>query len=237
MKPLNLRLAMGTGLVAVTLACWATSPPGLETYVKVETDSLAANPGNFWARAILFSDTLADPPSGFAKRLGNGKCRPMKLKTLGTAWVPNELVRNFQQLKVGETYLFAGTVNQTSRRFFVIVDACCSLQTSKDGGELWIDVLHPGEMTSSKEMAVSESMKSEVVPLAASGKTEDAEAKAREEAAVQEATEKPDAKAAPMAQAEETRSKVKMARPRTADEMKKAAETGEPPEWMQPIQF
>ena len=47
MKPLNLRLAMVTGLAAGAFACWAASPPGLDAYVAVEIDSLAANPGNY----------------------------------------------------------------------------------------------------------------------------------------------------------------------------------------------
>ena len=184
MKPLNLRLAMAAGLAAGAFACWAASPPGLDAYVAVETDSLAANPGNSWARAVLFSDTFLGPPSGFAKRLGDAKCRPMKLKTLGTAWVPIELNREFQQLKVGETYHFAGTVNHTSRRYFVIVDACYALQDSKDGGELWIDALHPDAGTSAQEMAAEAEARAEREAA------EVAELKAREETEAQEAAEK-----------------------------------------------
>ena len=190
MKPLNLRLAMVTGLAAGAVACWAASPPGLDAYVAVETDSLAANPGNSWARAILFADTLVGPPSGFAKRLGDSTCRPMKLKTLGTAWVPNELNREFQRLKVGETYHFAGTVNHTSRRFFVVVDACYALQASKDGGERWIDALHPDAGTSTQEMATAESPVAETEASAEREAAEAAELKAREEAEAQEAAEK-----------------------------------------------
>ena len=186
MRPLNLRLAMVTGLAAGALACWAASPPEMDAYVKVETDSLAGKPGDFWARAVLFSDTFAGPPSGFAKRLGDAKCRPMKLKTLGTAWVPNELNREFQQLKVGETYHFAGTVNHTSHRFFVIVNACYALQTSPDGGELWIDALHPAAGSSSIEMAASEPPEAKAEARAESVAAAGTELQAREEAERQE---------------------------------------------------
>ena len=212
MKPLNLRLAMVTGLAAGAVACWAASPPGLDAYVAVETDSLAANPGNSWARAILFADTLVGPPSGFAKRLGDSTCRPMKLKTLGTAWVPNELNREFQRLKVGETYHFAGTVNHTSRRFFVVVDACYALQASKDGGERWIDALHPDAGTSTQEMATAESPVAETEARAEREAAEAAELKAREEAEAQEAAEKQAQIEAKRSAAEEARAAQEEAR-------------------------
>ena len=109
-------LAIASGMVAGALV-WAIAAPSPDTYVKFEATALARSPQNAWARAILFSDSIEMPPSGRPQRLDRKNYLSMRLKTAGIAWVPEELASKFQALPVGQTFSFAGTVDQISRRY------------------------------------------------------------------------------------------------------------------------
>ncbi|HAL91464.1 MAG TPA: hypothetical protein DCM68_00340, partial [Verrucomicrobia bacterium] len=143
MKQIKLGLAIAAGILAGALAWAAGSSLSPDSYAKVEAQSLVTSPQSAWARAILFSDVLESPPSGRPQRLNRKNYLPMKLKTAGTAWVLEDLALKFQTLKVGDTYSFAGTVDQISRRYYIIVDACYRIQTAEDMNEKWTDMLNP----------------------------------------------------------------------------------------------
>ena len=142
MKPIKLGLATLAGMMAGVLALAAGLSP--DSYVKVEASSLVTSPQASWARAILFTDELVSTPSGRPQRLDRKNYLPMQLKTAGNVWVAESLATKFQTLQVGETYSFAGTVDQISRRYYVIVDACYRIQTAKDMAERWTDMLAEG---------------------------------------------------------------------------------------------
>lgn len=142
MKRIKLGLAMASGLMAGAMA-WAAGSAPADSYAKVEAASLVSSPQNSWARAILFTDVLETPPDGRMQRLDRKNYRAMKLKTAGTVWVPDDLALKFQALQTGSTYSFAGTVDQISRRYYVIVDACFTIQTADNLKELWTDMLNP----------------------------------------------------------------------------------------------
>ena len=146
MKPTHLGLAMVAGLLVGTLA-WAAGMPAPDSYAKVDAASLVTSPQSAWARAILFTDVLVSPPAGKSQRLDRKNYLQMKLENAGTAWVPENLAPKFLMLKTGDTYSFAGTVDQISRRYYLIVDACFRIQTAEDMAEQWIDMLNPPQGT------------------------------------------------------------------------------------------
>ena len=143
MKPVKMGLAWAAGLAAGALAWAAGSSPSPDSYSKIDAASLVNSPQSSWARAILFSDVMEQVPAGRPERLDRKNFLPMKLKTAGTVWVPEALAAKFQVLKMGDTYSFAGTVDQISRRYYVIVDACYTVQTAENMSERWTDMLNP----------------------------------------------------------------------------------------------
>ena len=145
MKRMKLGMAMASGMVAGVLAWAASTSPVQDSYVKIDAASLVSTPQSAWARAILFSDAMETPPAGRGQRLDRKNYLSMKLKSAGTVWVPEELAPKFQALQVGDTYSFAGTVDQISRRYYIIVDACYRIQTLDDMNEQWTDMLHAPE--------------------------------------------------------------------------------------------
>lgn len=145
MKRMKLGMAMASGMVAGVLAWAANSSPVQDSYVKIDAASLVSTPQSAWARAILFSDAMETPPAGRVQRLDRKNYLSMKLKSAGTVWVPEDLASKFQVLQAGNTYSFAGTVDQISRRYYVIVDACYRIQTVDDMNEQWTDMLNAPE--------------------------------------------------------------------------------------------
>ncbi|NCA81225.1 MAG: hypothetical protein EOM72_00565 [Opitutae bacterium] len=145
MKRMKLGMAMASGILAGVLAWAATTSPVQDSYVKIDAASLVSTPQSAWARAILFSDAMETLPAGRVQRLDRKDYLAMKLKSAGTVWVPEELAPKFQTLRVGDTYSFAGTVDQISRRYYIIVDACYRIQTLDNVNEQWTDMLHAPE--------------------------------------------------------------------------------------------
>ena len=152
MRQIRVGFAMASGLLAGLLvyAAVAATP---DSYTKVEAGSLVTSPQNSWARAILFADELVQAPAGRAQRLDRKNYLPMRLKVAGTVWVPEALAPKFQALVVGNTYSFAGTVDQISRRYYIIVDACYVLQTAADMTQRWTDMLNPPTQTEAERQA------------------------------------------------------------------------------------
>jgi hypothetical protein len=139
----KLILSLTSGIVAGALL-WAVASPAPDHYAKIDASSLVRSPQNSWARAILFTDVLETVPSGRTRRLDRRNYLPMRLKTAGTVWVNEDLAPTFANLTVGNTYSFGGTVDQISRRYYVIVDACFAVRTASDMSEHWTDMLKPG---------------------------------------------------------------------------------------------
>ena len=152
MMRVRMGLAAAAGLMAGALA-WAASSSSVDSYAKVEAESLVRSPQNSWARAILFTDVLKTPPDGRTKRLGRTEYREMILETAGSVWVPADISDKFQTLQAGSIYSFAGIVDQVSRRYYVIVDACYTIQTADNLKEHWTDMLNPAAETAATDVS------------------------------------------------------------------------------------
>jgi hypothetical protein len=141
-------LPAAASAVAFLLAFAAQAPAAAKNpaaMMSVTAESLVKSPMNAWARAILFSDTVAELPGSRSQKLDRKYYFPMELETAGTVWIPESCADDFRRLTPGGTYSFAGTVDQISRRYYIIIDGCYRLQTADDMQEQWIDMLQTPE--------------------------------------------------------------------------------------------
>jgi hypothetical protein len=135
------RIAWMVALAAAALAAGVASGRGRVDYSEVTAESLVTSPQASWARAILFTDEVVAVPSGRWKRLERKNYAEMRLRTVGTVWIPEEKVSAFEGVEPGRLYSFGGTVDQFSRRYYVILDAVFELQTGDDLSAHWTGML------------------------------------------------------------------------------------------------
>ncbi|MDR0994419.1 MAG: hypothetical protein LBN38_07655 [Verrucomicrobiota bacterium] len=146
--------------ITLAVGIWAGSAWGAvepSSYSRVDAESLVKSPQSAWARSILFTDEIVSLPDGRAQRLDRRNYYPMQLKAAGQAWIPSDLAPQFQNLDVGGTYSFGGTVDQISRRYYLIIDSCYAIQTAANMQEHWIDMLHPEESDLTQQAGLSDS--------------------------------------------------------------------------------
>ncbi len=89
-----------------------------EEYLAVKADALKANPQVYWARGIVFTDTLEAPVSEKSIKISGRKYQEFKTRTLGTCYVDAALKSALDNLKLGEDYIFTGTVYQEDKGWF-----------------------------------------------------------------------------------------------------------------------
>ena len=121
-------------VLTVATAAWA------EEYVKLEPQELKSNPQAYWARGIVFSDVLESAPTAELVKLGDRKYHPIQTRTLGDCYIDSALKETVDALKLGEPYIFSGSVYQKKSgyvfskvRFFVVIKSVTS--TVKEAGE------------------------------------------------------------------------------------------------------
>jgi len=115
-------------LLVIGLALAWSAVAKADEYVKIEAAELKANPQTYWARGIIFSDILESQPTAEEIKLGDNKYYPVQMRTLGTCYVDASLKETVAALKLGDEYIFAGSVYQkeggffsSKRRFFVVI--------------------------------------------------------------------------------------------------------------------
>lgn len=116
-------------LCLVLALAWTLIPRAhAEEYITVESASLKSNPQTYWARGIVFSDVLESIPGGKSVKLGERSYLPIQTRILGTCYIDASLEDAVKQLKLGEEYVFAGSVYQkdsgiifSKRRFYVVI--------------------------------------------------------------------------------------------------------------------
>lgn len=154
-NPFKKATALAGGMVLAWVT-WAIAAGEPVSHSKIEAATLQRTPQNAWARAILFSDVIETLPNQRSRRLDRKNYLSMRLKEAGTVWIPEQLAPQFRALEQGGTYSFAGTVDQISRRYYVIIDACYKVQTMTDMTERWIDMLHGDTRTEPSKAELSE---------------------------------------------------------------------------------
>ncbi len=79
---------------------------------------VAANPQRFWARGVVFRDTLVSAPGNSSVRIGDRRGFPFATKTAGECLVDENIAPAFRNLPVGREYIFSATVFSESRGLF-----------------------------------------------------------------------------------------------------------------------
>ncbi len=120
MKRTHQTMAVFFGISAVLLASLAVGQAP-SAFLRIEAATLLMTPQIAMDRAVLFSDVLETGPEGTPRRFDGQSYLPMRLKELGTVWVPEERAPEFKDLAAGQVYEFEGTVGQYSRRYHVLV--------------------------------------------------------------------------------------------------------------------
>jgi hypothetical protein len=92
-----------------------------EDYTAVETKDLVKNPQWFWAKGIVFKDTLVAPPRRGTTRFGDRPYQEVELKVLGPCYVDTALAPAMADAALGKEYTFTGTVYQRGRRYVVAI--------------------------------------------------------------------------------------------------------------------
>ena len=113
------------------------------TYTQFEAATLKKSPHHAWARSIAFLDeiTAIPSPSDKPQRLDRRMYYPLELKTAGTAWIREDRYDQFQALPLDTPFTFGGTVDQFSRRYYLILDAAFQVEVLPTQEERWLDVL------------------------------------------------------------------------------------------------
>ncbi|OQW96495.1 MAG: hypothetical protein BWK77_04420, partial [Verrucomicrobia bacterium A1] len=92
-------------------------------YRNVEARDLVERPQNYWARPIVFQDTLLQPPSGRDFKLEGIRYATFTTKTIGTCYLVKPLESVLAQVPADRDYVFSGTVLQRGGRYYVIVES------------------------------------------------------------------------------------------------------------------
>ena len=100
-----------------------------EEYLTVKAPELKANPQNYWARGIVFTDRLQGYASDISVKLGGRRYHVFKTEVLGDCYVDAELMGKLKDVELGKRLAFTGTVYQrdkgwfsSKRQFFIAVN-------------------------------------------------------------------------------------------------------------------
>ena len=87
----------------------------------VEGADLVKSPQKFWARSIVFTDTLTSHPAGGALRLDRSRVVAFDTLTAGRCYADDGLVPKLRDLPLDQRYHFNGTVLNHRGRYYVVV--------------------------------------------------------------------------------------------------------------------
>lgn len=116
-----LRSLRALGLTVVV--SMAVLPATAQEYLPTEAAALKASPQRFWARGVVFQDTLKEAPGDRTLRIDDRTFTRFFTEELGEVYAAEEAVEPLRAATVGETYLFSGTVNQRGRQYLYIIRA------------------------------------------------------------------------------------------------------------------
>ncbi len=100
-----------------------------EEYLTVKAPELKANPQNYWARGLVFTDRLQGHASDVSVKLGGRKYHVFQTEVIGDCYVDAEVMAKLKDVELGKRLAFTGTVYQqdkgwfsSKRRFFIAVN-------------------------------------------------------------------------------------------------------------------
>jgi hypothetical protein len=87
----------------------------------VQPEDLVSAPQRYWARAILFKDTLTSAVSERGVRINDKTCYPFVTRTVGTCYATEEAAAAIRSLDLYRAYAFNAMVVQHRARYYIIV--------------------------------------------------------------------------------------------------------------------
>ena len=94
-----------------------------EQYKSVETTDLLKAPQKYWARAIVFKDTLIEPPRDARVDIEGKRYAAFTTREIGVCYASADLLPAMSDLEVNREYLFSGTVFQNRGRYVPVVQS------------------------------------------------------------------------------------------------------------------
>jgi hypothetical protein len=116
----------GAGLVALLAL---VSPVMAQEYAPVEIADLKDSPQRFWAKGIVFRDTLAEAPGRRTVKVDGRVVTRFRTEGLGEIYASPEVLEPLAALAPGVEALFSGTVSQRGRDYLVIVQRVAEAMT------------------------------------------------------------------------------------------------------------
>jgi hypothetical protein len=113
-KRRRIPLALGAAIaLALTPATLTTT--SAQEFKLTPAKEIAANPHRYWARGVVFRDTLVSTPSQTQTKIADRVAFPFTTKTLGTCHAAKEIAPAIRDLPTGREYIFTATVYSEKR--------------------------------------------------------------------------------------------------------------------------
>ncbi len=109
------RMTISIAVVAIALA----APLQAQDFKLTPAKELASNPQRFWARGVVFRDTLVTVPGKGQKKIADRTAFPFSTKTLGECLADDAIAPVIRDLQPGREYIFTATVYSESRGFWI----------------------------------------------------------------------------------------------------------------------
>ena len=94
-----------------------------EQYKSVETTDLLKAPQKYWARPIVFKDTLTEPPENASVDIEGRRYAEFSTREIGICYASAGLLPAMSGLEVKREYLFSGTIFQYRGQYVPVVQS------------------------------------------------------------------------------------------------------------------
>ncbi len=139
MAGLKTSLVAGGLLLAALVAAQAQ-----QNFRSVTPVELRERPQNYWARGVIFKDTLLSRLEGRDFRYEGKRYPPIVTKVLGACYIQPELEGLVREFPLNREYLFSGIVLQSRGNYYVVIQGfnavVDSSELSKPFQELVADI-------------------------------------------------------------------------------------------------
>ena len=115
-----------------------------EQYKSVEAADLLKMPQKYWARPIVFKDTLIEPPEDARVDIEGKRYAAFSTRNVGVCYASSDLLPAMSDLEVNREYLFSGTVFQNRGRYVPVIQ---SYTPAIDTQKLTADIRNVAEET------------------------------------------------------------------------------------------
>jgi len=107
----------------VVAAAWMIDSPvaRAQDYVPVQISDIKNSPQRYWAKGIVFRDVLTEAPQKKRRSIDDRDVTRFYTEQIGELYAEDGVLETLRALPVDREYLFAGTVGQRGRNYYVVV--------------------------------------------------------------------------------------------------------------------